>query len=137
MVKTYLDSGVLLTGWRSLDAKGELAIAVIEDANRHFYISQLSRLELLPKARFFKQHDEIEFYETHFARAVANTPLTRGLGARAEQLAARYGLAAIDALHLAAAIHHGVEEFITTEKPDKPMFRVRELKVTALASLSI
>ncbi|WP_169266136.1 MULTISPECIES: hypothetical protein [Brasilonema] len=34
------------------------------------------------------------------------------------------GLAAMDALHIAAALSVSASEFVTTEKPIKPMFRV-------------
>jgi hypothetical protein len=57
------------------------------------------------------------------------------LGNEAETIAARYGLAGPDALQIAAAIRLGVEEFVTTEKPGKPMFRVKELKVISIYSL--
>jgi len=35
----------------------------------------------------------------------------------------RYGLAALDALHLAAALMLAADEFVTTEKPGKPIYR--------------
>jgi hypothetical protein len=129
-VKTFLDSGVLLTAWRGRDA--EAALAVMEDPRREFYTSQLVQLELLPKPAFFKQKAEVEFYQTHFREAKAVEPLGRELGEKAEEIARQHGLAAVDALHLAAAIRQGVEEFITAEKPGKPMFRVRGISVKSI-----
>jgi predicted nucleic acid-binding protein len=96
-----------------------MALAVMEDSRRRFYTSQLVKLELLPKAIFFQQEEEIEFYQTQ-------------LGEDAKKLAARHGLAAMDALHLAAALRQGAEEFITAEKPGKPMFRVRGISVKSI-----
>ena len=52
-------------------------------------------------------------------------------------LAARYGLAGADALQVAAAIRHGAREFYTSERPGKPLFRVKELKVVSLHSLAV
>jgi predicted nucleic acid-binding protein len=130
-VKTFLDSGVLLTAWRGRDA--EAALAVMEDPRRQFYTSQLVKLELLPKPAFFKQEAEIEFYQTHFRAAKGEEPLSRELGQKAAELARQHGLAAVDALHLAAAIRQGVDEFITAEKPGKPMFRVRSIAVKSLS----
>ena len=49
--------------------------------------------------------------------------------------AEKYGLAALDALHIAAALRSGAEEFYTSEKPGKSMFRVKELKIISLHSL--
>jgi predicted nucleic acid-binding protein len=129
-MRTFLDSGVLLTAWRGNDA--EAALAVMEDPRREFCTSQLVKLELLPKPQFFKQAAEIEFYRTHFRAAKGEEPLSRELGEKAEELAAKHGIAAVDALHLAAAIRQGAEEFITAEKPGKPMFRVRDITVKSI-----
>jgi len=129
-VKTFLDSGVLLTAWRGRDA--EAALAVMEDPSRQFYTSQLIKLELLPKAAFFQQEAEIEFYQTHFREAKGVEPLSHELGEKAEHLARQHGLAAVDALHLAAAMRQGADEFITAEKPGKPMFRVRAITVKSI-----
>ena len=40
----------------------------------------------------------------------------------AREEASRCGLAAMDALHVAAAFLMKADELITTEKPDKPMY---------------
>ena len=129
-MRTFLDSGVLLTAWRGRNA--EVALAVMEDPQRQFCTSQLVKLELLPKPQFFKQEAEIEFYRTHFRAAIGEEPLSGELGEKAQELAARHGIAAVDALHLAAAIRQGAEEFITAEKPGKPMFRVRGITVKSI-----
>jgi predicted nucleic acid-binding protein len=134
-LKTFLDSGVLLTGWKGRDRLA--AIRLMEDPGREFYTSYLVRLELLPKAIFRRQEAEVEFYRAHLDRVKAEEPLTAELGQEAFDLAKRYGLAAVDALHVAAAIRQGVEEFITSELPGKPLFRVKELTVTSLSSLAI
>ena len=108
---------------------------VLADDTREFYTAQLVKLETLPKARHEKNLLEQEFYETHFAQAVHCEPLSEDLGKEAEKLAARYGLAGPDALQIAAAIRQGAAEFITSEKPSKPMFRVKEIRVVSLYSL--
>jgi predicted nucleic acid-binding protein len=108
---------------------------IIDDASREFVTSQLVRLELLPKARFEKRSKEVAFYELHFADCVRTEPLSAELGREAEALAARHGLAGPDALQIAAAIRQGVEEFFTSEKPGKPMFRAARIKVVSLFSL--
>jgi len=133
-LKTFLDSGVLLAAWRKMELSGA-AMKILDDDGREFYTSQLVKLELFPKARFERNHNELKFYETHCARTKASEALSIELGIEAEALAARYGLAGPDALQIAAAIRLGVEEFYTSEKPGKPMFRVKELKVISLHSL--
>lgn len=134
-MRTFLDSGVLLAAWRGEDL-AQPALSIMADDSRVFVTSQLVRLELLPKPRFEKRRLEVRFYEHHFAETVACEPLGEELGRAAEDLAARYGLSAADALQIAAAIRQGAREFLTTEKPGKPMFRVRELNVISLHTLS-
>jgi hypothetical protein len=134
-LKTFLDSGVLLTAWRG-EALAAQALSIMADDARVFVTSQLVRLELLPKPRFEKHTLEVRFYESHFAEATACEPLSDALGRAAESLAARYGLSAADALQVAAALRLGAQEFHTSEKPGKPLFRVKELKVISLHSLT-
>lgn len=129
-MKTFLDSGVLLTAWKGQDP--EKALALLEDPGRDFVSSQFVKLELMPKAKFFKRKLEITFYEKFFARVAKIEPVTQLLAEDAEALAARYGLAAADAINLVAAIRLGAEQFVTTESTDKPMFRVKELQVVSL-----
>jgi hypothetical protein len=39
----------------------------------------------------------------------------------------------MDALHITVALAIGAEEFITTEKSTKPMFRVMEIQMISIA----
>jgi len=133
-LRTFLDSGVLLHAWRG-ETLSAAAMQIIDDDSREFFTSQMVRLELLPKAKFEKRPREVEFYESHFSDCGGSQPLTHELGLEAEKLAARHGLAGPDALQLAAAIRQGVEEFYTSEKPGRPMFRVNEIKVISLFSI--
>ncbi|MGB6294707.1 MAG: hypothetical protein WBF90_00825 [Rivularia sp. (in: cyanobacteria)] len=50
----------------------------------------------------------------------------------AYNIGCEYGLAAMDALHIAPALSLDVEEFITTEKPTKPMFRVSGIQIISI-----
>jgi hypothetical protein len=79
----------------------------------------------------------VAFYEAHFADCKGCQSLSRELGTEAEKLAARHGLAGPNALQLAAAIRQDVEEFYTSEKPGKPLFRVNEIKVISLFTLGL
>ena len=133
-MRTFFDSGVLITAWRQNEL-AEATLKIMADDARQFFSSQMVMLEVLPKARFNKQGREEAFYLAHFSEAEAIEPLSAALGREAEKLGARYGLSGPDALQIAAAIRHDVQEFYTTEKAAKPMFRVRELKVISLHSL--
>lgn len=131
-MKTFLDSGVLLTAWKGEEADAMAALAVIEDSGREFVSSQIVALELLPKPTYFQREDELEFYAKHLDAVKESAALTPELTDAALVLAKKHGLAAQDALCLASAIALGAGEFITSELPGKPMFRVREIKVTTL-----
>jgi len=72
------------------------------------------------------------FYTEFFDSVEAIEPFSRELGEAALALAKKYGLAAGDALNLASAIRQGAGEFITSELPGKPMFRVAGIKVKSL-----
>ena len=133
-MRTFLDTGVLLSAWKR-ETLSATALTVMAADHREFYSSQMVRLELLPKPRFEKRSDEVRFYENYFLGTAASEPLSVELGNEAEALAARYGLSAADALQIAAAIRMDAEEFYTSEKPGKPMFRVKELKVISIHSL--
>ena len=133
-MRTFLDSGVLLAAWRG-ETLAAAALSIMSDDAREFVTSQLVRLELLPKARFERRLIEVRFYESHFAEAVACEPLSEVLGNAAESLAARYGLSGADAVQVAAAIRQGAREFYTSERPGKPLFRVKELRVISLHAL--
>jgi predicted nucleic acid-binding protein len=128
-VRTFLDSGVLITAWKSVDK--QLAQIVIQSPSRQPLTSELVRLELLPKAIFFKRPEEVSFYERIFSRCHCD-PVDSGLYASAFDLAKRYGLAAADALNIASAVRLGAAEFVTTELPGKALFRVKETRVVTL-----
>ena len=107
------------------------------DSDRQFFTAQTVRLELLPKALYHHQAVESALYQTYFAKTEKEETLSVGLGEEAFSLAKKYGLAAMDSLNIAAALRLGAEEFITTELPSKPSFRVRGIKVVSLRSMPL
>ena len=113
----------------------DVAIALMEDNSRKFVTCENVQLELLPKPTFEKRLTEVEFYNEHFDRVLGCEPFSEALGKSAMALAKKYGLAAGDALNLAAAIRQDADEFVTSELPGKPLFRVRQIKVISLHSL--
>jgi predicted nucleic acid-binding protein len=132
---TYIDAGVLIAANRSRDAVGVSAIEVLTDADRIFVSSFWLRLEVEPKARYHKQAAELAFYGTFFDAVEQSAMPTSRLATDAFELAARHGLAALDALHVAAAISLGAEEFVTAERHGKPMFRVPGIQVVSIRPL--
>jgi predicted nucleic acid-binding protein len=108
-LKTFLDSGVLLTAWRGKEPESTAALSVLDDGQREFFTSQMVKLELVPKPTFHKQHNELDFHETHFKGVKAEEPFSSDLGKAAFELAKKHGLAAADALNIAAAVRQGAQ----------------------------
>jgi hypothetical protein len=79
-------------------------------------------LELVPKATYHKKHLEKAFYDEYFTAAKWIRDLDK-IESVARTEAAKAGLAAMDALHVAAAHLGGADEFFTTERPGKPIYR--------------
>lgn len=131
--KTYIDSGVFIAAFRGSEDIALRAIQILDDPNREFASSQFVRLEVLPKPIHGKRQDEIDFYETFFAQVSYWAESLDELVEPAFAQASSYGLAALDALHVAAAFLVGAEELITTEKPTKPMHRITGIQVISIA----
>lgn len=129
---TYIDAGVLLAAVRGTPVTLDDVREVLDDPARTFASSVFVRLEVLPKARYFGRTEEVDAYETYFAAVVRWAAVDAALLDLAEQLAARYGLNGMDALHLAAALQTGADQFVTTERPERPVHRVKELAVIAV-----
>ncbi|WGV26284.1 type II toxin-antitoxin system VapC family toxin [Halotia branconii] len=127
--KTYIDSGVLITAFRGIHSTSIRANSILNDVNREFVSSQFVKLEVLPKAIYNQQKDETEFYETFFSAISYWATDSEQITQDAYQLACIHGLAAIDALHVAAALSLKADELITTEKSTKPMHRVTAIQI--------
>lgn len=124
LIRTYLDTGVIIRAFQ-LGLKANDSISeILGDSTREFIVSDVLKIELFPKARFHKQLREVAFYQDFFDEAVVLVETTPALMSSAINLASQYNLAPCDALHLSMAIEAQVDEFITTEKPEKPFFKV-------------
>ncbi|MEC4814423.1 MAG: PIN domain-containing protein [Scytonema sp. PMC 1069.18] len=130
--KTYIDSGVLITAFQGIQAVSIRANRILNDENRDFASSCFVQLEVLPKATFNKQQDEAEFYETFFSAVIHWATDLEQIMQDAYQIACTYGLAAMDSLHVAAALQVKADELITTEKSTKPMHRVTEIQIISI-----
>ena len=106
MVRSFLDSGVLIDAARGVPPFDRAAFDYLDDAHRIFLTSPLVRLEVLPKAAYHRREDDQECRQ--------------------------HGLGALDALHVAAAHLLGADEFITTERPIKPVYRTSLVHVAYL-----
>ena len=90
-------------------------------------------MEVLPKALYHRQSEEVLLYERFFSRAVQIVSPSMSLMRQAYTEACTGGLSALDALHVAAAKFSGAEELITTERPTTPLFRVTGIVIKTIA----
>jgi predicted nucleic acid-binding protein len=131
-MRTYLDSGVLIAAARGNHEVSTPALDVLSDPARLFVSSAFVRLEVLPKPRYLQRPTEAAFYETFFAAVTDWASISEALVEAAFGYATTYGLAALDALHVAAAISLRAEELVTTEQEGKPIHRVTRIRVISL-----
>ncbi|MBO3457305.1 PIN domain-containing protein [Aetokthonos hydrillicola Thurmond2011] len=129
---TFIDSGVLVTAARGLGEDSEKALEVLADSTREFASSEFIKMEVIPKAIYNRKTAEAEFYESFFSAVIYWNNDVEKVIQDAYNIACQYGLAAMDALHVAAALSVGSEEFVTTEKKTKPMFRVSSINVVSI-----
>ncbi len=130
--RTYIDSGVLIAAVRGDDNIARAAFDVLDDPQRVMVASEAVRLEVLPKAYYERQQEASNFYEEFFRNSEI-FPWNVDSLKKAYHIAENYGTAAMDAIHVAHAIDGKVDELITTEKPSKPIFRVKEITIHSIA----
>lgn len=132
MKRTYVDSGVLIAAVQGGSNLSNPALAVLNDPEREFVSSVFVRLETLPQSVYLKRTAEQGFYETFFDAVAAWAGDVPSILTTAYTEACNHGLHAVDALHVASAVHLGADEFVTTEKPTKPLYRVQSVRVVSV-----
>jgi predicted nucleic acid-binding protein len=131
-MRTYVDSGVLITAARGNAVLSAPAIKILSDATREFVSSEWVRLEVLPKAIYFKRQSEVSFYDLFFQRVSIWAPFESGLLNRAMEEATANGLSAVDAIHVVSAASSNCEELITSEKPSSAIHRTDCVRVVSI-----
>ena len=124
MIRTYVDSGVLIEAYRASGPLAGLVLAAFDAASRVFVTSDFVRLEVLPKPTYYRRPAEVGFYNAFLDAAKRSIPTTKKVVRLATQRAEQFGLNAVDALHVAAAEIGKVDELATTERPTSPLLRV-------------
>ncbi|MGH9768885.1 MAG: type II toxin-antitoxin system VapC family toxin [Blastocatellia bacterium] len=119
---TVVDSSVLINAAIGPNAARRMrALTVVGDPNREFAASRYLHLEVLPIPTMYQKHKERRFYELFFSNVTIWLD-EASLIQPALDLACQFGLGAMDALHLAAAVSVNAE-FISAEKPTKPIYQ--------------
>ncbi|RAQ43851.1 nucleic acid-binding protein [Arthrospira sp. O9.13F] len=132
MIRTFVDAGVLIYAARAENEMAELSLQILENDQREFASSIFLKLEVLPKAIYHQQSSEIKFYETFFDAVIYWANDINTIIEQAYRESSQFGLGAMDALHIAAAVSVGATEFITNEKPQKSIRRTRSIKVISI-----
>ena len=107
------------------------ALFVLGDPSREFASDPYVVLEVLPKAVYFGRRIEERFYRDYFDAVRHWVAELNLLLPRASEVAQRFGLSAMDSLHVAAAALLGCDEIITTERRSKPMARNTLIRVVS------
>jgi predicted nucleic acid-binding protein len=133
-ILTFIDTGVLITATRGQGENCDHALAILQDPDREFASSPFLKLEVLPKAIYNRQSEEIEFYEAYFDAVTYWARDLESIVTAAYQEMAASGLGAMDALHVAAAVMLGATEFITSEKSTKSIFRTSSIRILSISA---
>lgn len=131
-IKTFLDTSVLISGWRGVSSRQIKALTILCDPKREFICSPFVKLELLPKPLWLKYSQEVEFYEEYFQKVTNWIEDFQVMNSEAMKFGEKYGLSAMDALHIAASHLAKVDEFITAERLHSPLLRVKEFGVLSI-----
>ena len=134
MIRTFVNPGILSAAVRGQEDAAARALSILEDPERHFVTSDFLKMEVLPKALYHRRPAEVALYERFFSKARLS-PVSPALVTLAYREACAFGLSALDALHIAVARSAGAEEFLTTERPSTPLFRITGLIITPLISI--
>lgn len=129
---TYIDSGVLIFAAQGKTEAAALALPFLGDPNREYVTSDYVRLEVLPKATFHKRTAELAFYNLFFATTARSIPTSEALLRHALEEACKTGIQGLDAIHIACAVFGGAEEFVTSEKINRPIHRTKLVKVVSI-----
>ncbi len=136
MIRTFIDSGVLIAAARGEGIMAQTSLDILQDTNREFAFSIFLKMEVLPKAIYNKKIDEVEFYEVFFSSISYWATDINQILQRAYQESSQFGLGAMDALHVAAALLMETEEFITTEKANKSIHRTKSVKIISILNVA-
>jgi predicted nucleic acid-binding protein len=131
-IRTFVDADVLIWAARGREPLSDAGMAVLTNSNREFVASEFLRLEVIPKAAYNQQAAEEAFYQRFFDAVEHWCDVSSPLISRAHQTAIRYGLSAIDAIHVASAHTMAADELVTAERPTSPLFRVQEVPIVSI-----
>ncbi|MDD9981028.1 MAG: type II toxin-antitoxin system VapC family toxin [Gammaproteobacteria bacterium] len=135
--RTYLDANIYIYAFEGIETyRRRIAelLAAIDRQDAVVIASELLFTELLPRPIREGRHDLVERYMELIQRTprIHLAPVDRSVILRSVHLRANFGLRSIDALHLATALVHGCDTFVTN---DRHVARVDRIRVLTLDDL--
>ena len=135
--RTYLDANLYIYVFEGIETyRTRMAglLAAIDRQDASVVASELLFTELLPRPMKDGRQDLVERYLELFRSTprIHLAPVDRQVILRSVQLRADFGLRSMDALHLATALVHDCETFVTN---DQRLARVDQPRILTLASL--
>jgi len=109
---------------------------VLSEPSLELWYSPLLRLEVTLQAEHQKNKLELEFYSEYFRHANCYGDLNR-MFEIGEKDAMRHGIPVMDALHVSAANLSKCKYLVTSERPTKPLFRTKLVKVLSILTLTM
>ena len=123
---------MLIVGHRGTPGDRRCALDILNDSDRLFIASPFVYLETMPKAIYHRNASEMAFYTAYFDTVDYWIDDLEAIVELARQESERHGLAAMDALHVAAAHLGEAEVMYTFERKEKPMHRSTLVKLVSL-----
>lgn len=133
MIRTYIDTGVLIAAARGSGKVAQTALGVISDTqSREFICSDYVKLELIPKPTYFGHAAEVKFYEEFFTTVSAWLPFRVEDLEEAFDEACAAGLGSVDAIHVVVAANSACDEIVTSEKANRAIHRTNRIRVVSI-----
>lgn len=128
---TYLDSSCLIAA-ADFEIDRNLKVHDLRrEPHRNFFYSSFVTLETLSQAIHYGNKSREHFFRYYFNQCLAISDNLIEILNEARRQSEKYGIVGINACHIAAVIG-SADEFCTFEKPTKPVFRTKEIKVISL-----
>ena len=131
MIRTFVDTGVLILFAR-VDVRDQLRVMpFMYDPQRRFVVSPFVELELLPTPMRTGRADQLKFYREFLTKAEWIVDLKKIVEETFEVLL-ETSMPLADALHVGAASAADCDELLTAERPGRAMFANRRVKVVSI-----
>ena len=128
----------LIAASRNDQPNSEGALRLLASNRRRFLTSVFVRLEVFPTVAYHGFSLQRAMTQEFFMDPTLEwAPDLNAIVRVGTELAETYNTSPLDSLHLAAAILLRADEFATTEKPGRAMYRVPDLNVCFLDNMDL